>query len=37
MAGNPLDFGKDTPQAISLLDAARARAPDFSWVRILGD
>ncbi len=36
IAGKAL-VGKDTPQAISLLDAARARAPDFSWVRILGD
>ncbi len=30
IAGKAL-VGKDTPQAISLLDAARARAPDFSW------
>ena len=30
IAGKVL-VGKDTPQAISLLDAARAEAPDFSW------
>ena len=30
IAGKAL-VGKDTPQAISLLDAARAKAPDFSW------
>jgi hypothetical protein len=30
IAGKAL-IGKDTPQAISLLDASRAKEPDFSW------